>query len=63
MTANDQQTLAMAQDIARAVQVLRHQFPQAVDVDAMWLAMLAMHGNRAVERLQALSVNVARSDL
>ena len=33
------------------------------EVDALWLAALALYGPYAAIRFQALSVNVARSDL
>jgi hypothetical protein len=57
------QTIAMAQEIVQTMHSLQKKYPQAQDLNSMWIAMISLYDINAARYVQALSVNVARRDL
>ena len=57
------QTLDMANEIVSAITALATKYPDTTGIESLWIAALALYGVRGVAVVQALSVNVARSDL
>jgi len=54
-----QQTIAMAQEIVQTMHSLQKKYPQAQDITAMWISMVALYDTVAARHVQGLSVSIS----